>query len=305
MDTASKPPAPPMSAAPRFLPALYDILDFLSQIKDSDDDSKIWGRIADKLCVALDAEAATYYSYLPAKRQLLPRYSLGVAAQDLRGTAVDLRTGLCGWTALHREPLIVDDAYKDPRFLKEVDALTGFKTATVMALPLIDRLDLLGVLEIINKRGGTFSAEDLKFAQAACRAAVTALRAAWLEALVDRMAAKNASIIENLGGGFLAVDTKGCVMLCNPAARRILSLSPEMPLHLPVEEAIGHVPKITEILLETLAMRRTVARQEFKAVIGGRDRLLGYSTIIIQDPQGEMTGAGITFQDITDARKPS
>ncbi|MDE2039509.1 MAG: PAS domain-containing protein [Elusimicrobia bacterium] len=294
-----------MTGTPGLLPALYDILDFLSQIKDSDDDSKIWGRIADKLCVALDAEAATYYSYLPAKRQLLPRYSLGVASQDLRGTAVDLRTGLCGWTALHREPLIVNDAYKDPRFLKEVDALTGFKTTTVLALPLIDRLDLLGVLEIINKRGGEFSTEDLKFAQAACRAAVTSLRAAWLEARVDRMAAKNASIIENLGGGFLAVDAKGCVMLCNPSARRILGLSPEMPLHLPVEEAVGHVPKITEILLETLAMRRTVARQEFKAVIGGRERLLGYSTILIQDPQGEMTGAGITFQDITDARRHS
>ncbi len=286
-----------------FLAALYDILDFISQLKDFDDDSKVWGRIADKLCVAFDAEAATYYSYLPAKRQLLPRYSLGVAAPDLKGTAVDLRTGLCGWAALHREPIIVPDAYKDPRFLKEVDALTGYTTRTVLALPLIDRLDLLGVLEIINKRSGAFTAADLKFAQAACRATVTSLRAAWLEARVDRMAARNASIIENLGGGFLAVDAKGSVMLCNPAARRILSLPPDMPMHRPVEEVIGHVPKITEILLETLALRRTVSRQEFKAVIGGRERLLGYSTILIQDPQGEMTGAGITFQDITEARK--
>ncbi|MHB2026341.1 MAG: GAF domain-containing protein [Elusimicrobiota bacterium] len=284
------------------LQALYGILDFLSQLKESDDDAKIWGRIAEKLCVAVDAQSASYYSYLQARRELLPRYCLGVAAQNLRAVAVDLRTGACGWAALHREPLIIADAEKDSRFDEKADAIAEIKVKTVLAVPITDRLDLLGVLEFANKRGGPFSQDDQRLAQAACRAAAIALRALGLEARADRIAARNASIIENLGGGFLAVDTRGNLMLCNPAARRILSLSPEMPLHTPIQEGLAHVPKITEILLETLAMRRTIARQELTAVIGGRDRVLGYSTIIIQDPQGEMTGAGITFQDITSTR---
>ena len=56
------------------------------------------------------------------------------------------------------------------------DRLTGFKTKTVLAVPLLDRLELVGVLELFNKRSGPFNERDLRLAEAACQAAATALR---------------------------------------------------------------------------------------------------------------------------------
>ena len=252
--------------------------------------------------MALDFEAGTYYSYLSAKKQVMPRYAVGPNADDLKGTPVDIRTGLCGWVATHREPLVIEDVYKDERFLREVDTVTGFKTRNCLCVPLIDRMELTGVIQLLNKRSA-LTQNDLRFVDAACRLTTLALRAMKLEATVDRVTARNASIIENLGGGFIAVDTHGRIILCNPAARRILSLPQDMPLNQPAENCLMHAPKVSDILMDTLASRKTVKRQDLEWQYRGEKRLLGYSTIMIQDPQGEVTGAGITFQDLTSVRK--
>lgn len=290
----------PLESGP--LSALCEILDFLAAVRDADED-KVWSRVADKLAVALDCEAATYYSYLPSKKHLLPRHAIGPRADDLKGTPVDIRTGLSGWVASRREPLLVDDAYQDERFLKEVDEVTGYRTRAVLGVPLVDRHDLVGVLQLINKRAGPFTQGDLRLVTAACAAAATAVRAAKLEDMVGKVAARNQSILESLGGGFMAIDTHGRLILCNPAAKRILELPPDLPLNTPAEQALMHAPKLADVLLDALATRKTAKRQELEWSRRGKVSTLGYSTILIQDPQGEITGAGITFQDITSFKK--
>jgi GAF domain-containing protein len=282
----------------RCLAALYDLLDFHAQLKESDED-KVWSRVLEKLAAVIDVEAATYFAYLPAKNHLLPRYALGGAAGAVTNTAIDVATGICGWTARHREPALVADAYQDERFFKDVDTVTHIKTRTVMTVPLLDRLDLSGVLEFINKRSGPFAPEDLRLAVAACRATAMALRSLRMESAVDRVTSHNASILENLTGGFVAMDMRGRLMLCNPAARRILSLVEEVPANAPAEQVLRHVPRLVDILTETLSTRQVVKREEFQWKFQGEVKILGYSTLLIQDPQGNLSGAGVTFQDIT------
>jgi adenylate cyclase len=289
----------PLEAGP--LPALYDVLDFLSRLREGDED-RVWSRVIDKLCVALGADAATYYTFLPKLRQLIARYSLGASAKQLSGAPIELGAGLCGWVAKHREAALVADPYGDPRFLKAMDEKTGFKTRNLLAVPLDDRLELAGVVELLNKRSGPFTPDDLRFVEAACRATALTLRNFRLEATVDKVTSSNASILENLGGGFLAIDMRGRLILCNPSARRILGISPELPLNLPVEQALGTIPEIAEILAKTASTRQTVKRQELRWTRDGQERVLGYSTIMIQDPQGNVSGAGITFQDITNVK---
>lgn len=281
------------------LSVLYDLLDFHAQLKSADED-KVWARVTEKLSAALGAQAATYYAYLPAKRQLDPRHAVGPAASDVMACAMDVRTGICGWVARHREPALVLDAARDERFFRDVDGVTGFKTGSVLAIPLLDRLELIGVMQFMNKASGPFTPDDLRLATAAARATNMALRALRLEGTVERISAHNASILQNLSGGFIAVDVNRRVIICNPAARSILSIPVEVAPGAPAEQAFPHAPRIVEILGETLATRRVVKRQEFSWDHQGQTRLLGYSTLLIQDPQGNFAGAGITFQDITD-----
>ncbi len=284
------------------LTALCGLIDFLHGVREADDD-RVWSRVLEKLAAALDCEASTYFVFLPKAGTLTARASLGTATSGLQSRAVETGQGLCGWVAKYREPLLVDEAYSDPRFLKQVDEASGFKTKTVLAVPLFDRLELVGVLELINKRSGGFTASDLAFVEAACRAAALALRSIKLESTVDRVTAHNASILDNLGGGFVAVDVHGRMMLCNPAARRILEIPPEAPLNVPVDQALFTNPEMAEILMDTLVKKVTVKRQDLWWKRKGETRVLGYSTLLIQDTGGHVVGAGITFQDITSFQK--
>ncbi|MBI4386700.1 MAG: GAF domain-containing protein, partial [Elusimicrobia bacterium] len=282
------------------LRALYDILNLLSDLRETDE-QKVWTRILEKLSVALDTEAATYFIVGPKGRQLVAHYSVGVAPEKLAKVPIEIGQGICGWVAAHREPVLVEDAYRDGRFLKTVDALTGFKTRSVLCLPLMDRLDLVGVIELLNRREGSFTREDLIFVETICRQAAIALRMTRQEGMLHKVTAHNASILENLTGGFLAIDLRGRVMICNPAARRILEVRDEI-VNIPVDQALAHIPAVAEVLTQTLSTRQIVKRKELFWKHRNETRTLGYSTILIQDPRGEVTGTGITFQDITPAR---
>ncbi len=284
------------------LPALVDLLQFLASAKEAEED-QVWARVLDKLAAALDCEAATYFVFLPKQGQLIARAALGSAGHRVESRRVESGKGLCGWVAKYREPVMSADAYGDPRFMKQVDEETGYKTSHILAVPLLDRMELVGVIELINKRGGPFVETDLAFVQAATQACALALRALRLESTVDKVTAHNASILENLGGGFVAVDIHGRVMLCNPAAKKILGLHEDLPMNQPVDATLVMIPEMAEILMDTLVKKETVKRQDLWWKTKGEARVLGYSTLLIQDPHGQVVGAGITFQDITSFQK--
>lgn len=291
-----------ISPGDRALPALVDLLQFLSSVKELEED-KVWARVLDKLAAALDCDAATYFIFLPKQAQLIARASLGSAGHRVESRSVESGKGLCGWVAKYREPVLTSDAYADPRFMKQFDEESGYKTSQVLAVPLLDRLELIGVIQFINKRSGAFTPDDLAFVQAACSACSIALRAIRLESTIDKVTAHNASILENLGGGFVAVDIHGRVMLCNPAAKKILGLADDLPMNQPADQTLLSIPAMADILLDTLVKKVTVKRQDLTWKHKGEARTLGYSTLLIQDPHGQVVGAGVTFQDITSFQK--
>jgi signal transduction protein with GAF and PtsI domain len=74
--------------------------------------------------------------------------------------------GIAGWVAEHNTPLIVPDVQSDERFFKFVDNELNFVTRDMIAVPLRAQNDIIGVLQVLNKRHGTFNHDDLKLAMA-------------------------------------------------------------------------------------------------------------------------------------------
>ena len=69
--------------------------------------------------------------------------------------------GVAGWVAESGESVNIVDAYSDLRFDKHVDKESGFKTETILCVPMRDSLgDTIGVLQLLNKKGGPFTEED-------------------------------------------------------------------------------------------------------------------------------------------------
>ncbi|KAK0093139.1 hypothetical protein PV326_014227 [Microctonus aethiopoides] len=74
-------------------------------------------------------------------------------------------TGIVGYVAKSGEPVNIPDAYKDSRFNREIDALTGYRTRALLCMPIKDCSgDVLGVAQVINKLGGEgqFTVQDEK-----------------------------------------------------------------------------------------------------------------------------------------------
>lgn len=68
--------------------------------------------------------------------------------------------GIAGWVAQTGEGVAVQHAPDDRRFTPNIDARTAFHTTSLLAAPLRVRDDIIGVLEVVNRREGVFDAHD-------------------------------------------------------------------------------------------------------------------------------------------------
>jgi diguanylate cyclase (GGDEF)-like protein len=95
--------------------------------------------------------------------QLVFKEALGSKGAELKGLKLRIGQGIAGWVAKEREPAVVNDVKKDPRFFSDIDRNLGFETRSILCVPLISREKTLGVIEIINKVGGEgeFTDSDL------------------------------------------------------------------------------------------------------------------------------------------------
>jgi diguanylate cyclase (GGDEF)-like protein len=86
----------------------------------------------------------------------------GPKARRLKGLRIKPGQGIVGWAAEHGKSVMVADARKDPRFLEDIDRATGFRTRTILCVPIFRKKKPVAVLEMINKIGAPFARRDLK-----------------------------------------------------------------------------------------------------------------------------------------------
>ncbi len=113
--------------------------------------------IIDRAAILMNVERATVFLYDSLAEELYFE-----AALEKLENRFSTDVGIAGAAAQTREIVMVNDAYSDDRFYREIDQLTGFRTRNLLAGPLLDYDgQLVGVLEVINKRGEDFSPDDI------------------------------------------------------------------------------------------------------------------------------------------------
>ncbi|MBN1242800.1 MAG: sensor domain-containing diguanylate cyclase [Spirochaetales bacterium] len=124
--------------------------------------------------------------------ELVFRIAVGKAGERLAGRRIPATEGVAGWVLANAQALIVEDAASDPRFSARADGLTGFRTESIIAVPLRTDERAFGVIELINKLDGSrFSALELRtLSTIADFAAIAIQRAVYLgqlrrEAMTD------------------------------------------------------------------------------------------------------------------------
>jgi signal transduction histidine kinase/putative methionine-R-sulfoxide reductase with GAF domain len=111
-----------------------------------------------KITEALEADRATLYLRDEATDELLSQI---VHGDEVRTIRLKVGQGIAGQVAETGKPLRIDDAYANPRFSPEWDVLTGYRTRTILAAPMKNHEGrTIGVVQVLNKRHGTFSEVD-------------------------------------------------------------------------------------------------------------------------------------------------
>ena len=107
-------------------------------------------------------------------------------SQENQVMRLDARLGIAGKVAMTGEIINVADAYEHPLFYKEIDLQTGFRTRSLLAVPLKNlRGDVIGVCEAVNKSEGSFNDEDAEILETLAAHAADAFETAEFRKLVE------------------------------------------------------------------------------------------------------------------------
>ena len=102
--------------------------------------------------IIVKAEAASILLLDKEKNELYFKASLGKKSNELKKFKVKVGEGIAGWVAEKGKSLIIDDVDKDKRWTKKIDTSTKFKTKSLICVPLIFEKDIMGAMEVINKK---------------------------------------------------------------------------------------------------------------------------------------------------------
>jgi hypothetical protein len=111
----------------------------------------------------MSSEASAIFELDKERGELFFRIALGDAADRAREERIKIGEGIAGWVARTGEPLIIQNAGEDPRFLEHVDLRTGFETRSILCAPIVYKGELSGVVEVLNKNDESgFDGHDLE-----------------------------------------------------------------------------------------------------------------------------------------------
>jgi len=97
------------------------------------------------------ARASSVFLHDEETDELVFEAVAGEGAGELIGQRFPSSTGIAGWVLVTRQPLVVDELDKDPRFAREAAESTGFVPKGLMAVPLLHEDRALGVLEVLDR----------------------------------------------------------------------------------------------------------------------------------------------------------
>jgi transcriptional regulator with GAF, ATPase, and Fis domain len=126
----------------------------------------------------MNVEAGTLM--LRTKNELNAKNYFNTKVKPIKKFQLKIGQGIAGHVAAKGKALIVNDARKSSRFFSGIDKQTGFKTRSVLCVPLVYKQKVTGVIQVLNKIDGDFTTGDQDCLQSIADALSTAMEAAHL-----------------------------------------------------------------------------------------------------------------------------
>jgi len=144
--------------------------------------STVLRSIVEATVALFDAEAASIALFDPTSGRLVFEVAAGEQGQGVVGLAIDPGEGVAGYVFSTGQPIALSDVERDARFGRSTAEQTGYVPRSLVAVPLSDDEGTLGVLEVLDRRGGgAFDLRDIDLASVFARQATVAIRSSRVE----------------------------------------------------------------------------------------------------------------------------
>lgn len=131
-------------------------------------------RIIDITIEAIGVDRSTLFLNDKQNKELFSRVAIGELTKEIR---FPNNIGIAGSVFTTGQTIVIHDAYSDHRFNREIDMQTGYRTVNILCSPIKTRAgETIGVIQLLNKKEGSFSNDDLVVLEAITSQASVALQ---------------------------------------------------------------------------------------------------------------------------------
>ena len=251
----------------------------------------------------LDAARSTLFLHDPLTDELWSRVAEGIKAKKIR---IPSNAGIAGEVFTTREIVHIPDAYADARFNPAVDRETGFKTRSILCVPVINKHGIpIGVVQALNHKGGPLSVRDQRRFEMLSAQSAIALDNARLfrEVLEERNYSEN--VLRSLTNGVLTFDTRQNVVKINDAAAQILKRDPQRILGANATTIFnGKNNWIVDSLGKVARTKRTDISLDSEIVtVTGEALSVNLNLSPLLDSVGDLLGSTMVSEDITSEKR--
>jgi adenylate cyclase len=198
-------------------------LDVVSDVTAEIDLGALLQKVMSEATSMLKAERSTLFLSDEKTNELFSRVAQGDSLGEIR---LPNHLGIAGAVFTSGHTINIPHAYADLRFNPAFDKQTGFFTRSMLCVPVINKKGkVIGVTQVLNKRGGPFNSEDESRLKAFTAQVSIALENAKLFDDVQTMKNYNESMLESMSNGVITMDDEGVIVTCNTAGLRILNVA--------------------------------------------------------------------------------
>jgi diguanylate cyclase (GGDEF)-like protein len=119
---------------------------------------RLLSMIIEETTAVMNAERSSLFLIDEEKGEMWAKIAQGVEVVEIR---FPIGVGIAGTVGKTGEIINIPDAYQDPRFNPEFDRKTGFRTQSILCVPLKNIVgDVIGAIQVLNKATGMFEKDD-------------------------------------------------------------------------------------------------------------------------------------------------
>jgi len=135
----------------------YHIAEFGKKLMALEDIENVLSLISQEAKTLVNADRCSIFIVDAQDKMLWTKHSDGIGR-----IVISLDSGIVGDTYQTQKPQIVNEPYKDIRFLPNIDKKTGFKTKNMITIPIFNsRREVIGIIQLLNKSRSDFNEDDL------------------------------------------------------------------------------------------------------------------------------------------------